>query len=112
MDGINIDDLTIEKYLRLTQKNQASSMVKKIDDMTIVEYMEYEEMMKRQYSRNSGSYFPTYYENSTSSYNTTMEFSQNSYFNAVQSNNEFDYDYKDMELDKEADYTIDEESVM
>ncbi|GKA86663.1 BYPASS-related protein [Tanacetum coccineum] len=41
-----------------------------------------------------------------------MEFSQNSYFNAVQSNNEFDYDYKDMELDKEADYTTDEESVM
>ncbi|GJX11539.1 hypothetical protein Tco_0201398 [Tanacetum coccineum] len=48
MDGINIDDLTIEQYLRLTQENHASSMVKKVDDMTIVEYLEYEEAMKIQ----------------------------------------------------------------
>ncbi|GJS14439.1 hypothetical protein Tco_0408911 [Tanacetum coccineum] len=49
MDGINIDDLTIEQYLRLTQENQTPSMVKKVDDMTIVEYIDYEERMKRQY---------------------------------------------------------------
>ncbi|GKA27758.1 phospholipase D beta 1-like protein [Tanacetum coccineum] len=43
MDGINIDDLTIEQYLRLTQENQTPSMVKKVDDITIAEYIEYEE---------------------------------------------------------------------
>ncbi|GJT60367.1 hypothetical protein Tco_1003900 [Tanacetum coccineum] len=37
MDGINIDNLTIEQYLRLTQENQAPSRVKKVDDMTIAE---------------------------------------------------------------------------
>ncbi|GJT13630.1 hypothetical protein Tco_0860672 [Tanacetum coccineum] len=49
MERININDLTIEQYLRLTQENQASSMVKKVDDMTIAEYMKYEERMKRKY---------------------------------------------------------------
>nr|GEZ77432.1 hypothetical protein [Tanacetum cinerariifolium] len=33
MDGINIEDLTIEQYLRLTQENQTPNMVKKVDDM-------------------------------------------------------------------------------
>ncbi|GJZ94296.1 hypothetical protein Tco_0666499, partial [Tanacetum coccineum] len=60
MEGINIDDLTIEQYLRLTQENQTPSMVKKDEDMTIAEYIEYKKRMKRQYNRNSGSYFPTY----------------------------------------------------
>ncbi|GJU55883.1 phospholipase-like protein [Tanacetum coccineum] len=58
MDGINIDDLSIKQYLRLTQKTRHLAC----------------------------------------------------YFNAVQSNNEFDYDSKDMELDEEADYINDEES--
>ncbi|GJX67117.1 hypothetical protein Tco_0302844 [Tanacetum coccineum] len=49
MDGFNIDDLTIEQYLRLTQENQTPSMVKKVDDMTIAEYIEYKERIKRQY---------------------------------------------------------------
>ncbi|GJW36262.1 hypothetical protein Tco_0059182 [Tanacetum coccineum] len=49
MVGINIDDLTIEQYLRLTSENQTPSMVKKVNDMTINEYMKYEERMKRQY---------------------------------------------------------------
>ncbi|GJU76560.1 hypothetical protein Tco_1273630 [Tanacetum coccineum] len=74
MMGINIDDLTIEQYLRLTSENQTLSMVKNVDDVTINEYMEYEERMKRQYSR-------------------------------------FSYDSEDMELDKEVEYTTDEESV-
>nr|GEW05924.1 hypothetical protein [Tanacetum cinerariifolium] len=43
MDWININDLTIEQYLRLTQGNQKPSMVKKVDDMTIAEYIEYKE---------------------------------------------------------------------
>ncbi|GJU39672.1 reverse transcriptase domain-containing protein [Tanacetum coccineum] len=65
MDGINIDNLTIEQYLRLTQENQTPSMVKNVDDMTIAEYIEY-----------------------------------------------FNYDSEDMELDDEAGYTTDGESVL
>ncbi|GJS51431.1 phospholipase D beta 1-like protein [Tanacetum coccineum] len=49
MDGINIDDHTIERYLRLTHENQTPSMVKNVYDMTIAEYIEYEERIKRQY---------------------------------------------------------------
>ncbi|GKC69788.1 hypothetical protein Tco_1115671 [Tanacetum coccineum] len=39
MDGVDIDNLTIEQYLRLTQESQTP---KKIEDMTIAEYLEYE----------------------------------------------------------------------
>ncbi|GJZ00801.1 hypothetical protein Tco_0518230 [Tanacetum coccineum] len=53
--GINISDLTIEQYLRLISENQIPSMVKKVDDITINEYMEYEERMKRQCSRKISS---------------------------------------------------------
>nr|GEV13371.1 retrovirus-related Pol polyprotein from transposon TNT 1-94 [Tanacetum cinerariifolium] len=77
MVGINIDDLTVEQYLRLTQENQTRSMVKKVDDMTIAEYVKYD-----------------------------------AYFNPIQPNTEFSYDLEDMELDEQAGYTIDEESVM
>ncbi|GJU15299.1 hypothetical protein Tco_1143265 [Tanacetum coccineum] len=112
MDGINIDDLTIEQYLKLTQENQTPSMVKKVDDMTIAEYIEYEERIKRQYSRNSGSYFPTYFSHCTPNNNTTLKFPRNSYFNSIPPNTKFNYDSKDMELDEEAGYTTDEESVM
>ncbi|GJS14587.1 phospholipase-like protein [Tanacetum coccineum] len=38
MDGINIDDLTIEQYLMFTQEHRTPSMVKKVDDMIIAEY--------------------------------------------------------------------------
>ncbi|GJR61512.1 reverse transcriptase domain-containing protein [Tanacetum coccineum] len=112
IDGINIDNITIEQYLRLTKENQTPSMVRKIDDMTIAEYIEYEERMKRQYSRNSGSYFPTYSGHCTSSNNTTVKFPRNTYFNSIQPNTEFNYDSKDMELDEEAGYTTYGESVM
>ncbi|GJT69280.1 hypothetical protein Tco_1028566 [Tanacetum coccineum] len=112
MDGINIDDLTIEQYFWLTQENQTPSMFKKVDDMTIAEYIEYEERMKRKYSRNSGSYFPTYSGYCTSSNNTTIELSRNAYFNPIQPNIEFNYDYEDMELDDEARFTTDRESVL
>ncbi|GJS32985.1 RNA-directed DNA polymerase, eukaryota, reverse transcriptase zinc-binding domain protein [Tanacetum coccineum] len=45
MDEVDIENLTIEQYLRLTQENQ---IPKKVDDMTIAEYLEYEETMKTQ----------------------------------------------------------------
>ncbi|GJU81132.1 retrovirus-related pol polyprotein from transposon TNT 1-94 [Tanacetum coccineum] len=106
MAVINIDDLTIEQYLRLTSENQTPSMVKKVDDMTINKYIQYEERMKRQYSRSSGSYVPTY-----PSHNTTIECPSATNFNVIQSNIKFNYDSKDIELDEEAEYTTDEESV-
>ncbi|GJV66190.1 reverse transcriptase domain-containing protein [Tanacetum coccineum] len=112
MDGFNIDDLTIEQCLRLTQEHQTPSMVMKFDDMTIAEYIEYEERIKRQYNRNFGSYFPTYFGHCTSSNNTTLEFPRNTYFNPIPPNTNFNYDSKDTELDEEAGYTINEESVM
>ncbi|GJU66767.1 hypothetical protein Tco_1253026 [Tanacetum coccineum] len=93
IDGINIDDLIIEQYLRLTQENHTPSMVKKVDDMTIAEYIEYEERIKRQYSRNFGSYFLTY---SVIAHPTITQ----------------PLNFLDMELDEEAGYTTDEESVM
>ncbi|GJX40723.1 hypothetical protein Tco_0255713 [Tanacetum coccineum] len=106
MVGINIDDLTIEQYLRLTSEKQTPSIVKKVDDVTINEYIEYEERMKRQYSMSSGSYFPTY-----SSRNTTIECPSTANFNAIQSNIKFNYDSEDIELDEEAGYITDEELV-
>ncbi|GKE07452.1 hypothetical protein Tco_1399470 [Tanacetum coccineum] len=87
-------------------------MVKKVDDMTIVEYIEYEERMKRKYSRKPGSYFPTYSGHCTFSNNTTIEFPRSAYFNPIQPNTEFTYDSEDMELNEEARYTTDEESVI
>ncbi|GJY88039.1 hypothetical protein Tco_0502667, partial [Tanacetum coccineum] len=39
MDEVDIEDLTIEQYRRLTQESQTP---KKIEDMTIAEYLEYE----------------------------------------------------------------------
>ncbi|GKB46235.1 hypothetical protein Tco_0896988 [Tanacetum coccineum] len=49
MDGVDIEDLTIEQYLELTQENHAPSVGIKVDDMTIAEYLEYEETIKTQY---------------------------------------------------------------
>ncbi|GJU82567.1 phospholipase-like protein [Tanacetum coccineum] len=43
MDGVDIEDLTIVQYLRLTQESQTP---KKIEDMTIAEYLEYEKKVK------------------------------------------------------------------
>ncbi|GJV00400.1 RNA-directed DNA polymerase, eukaryota, reverse transcriptase zinc-binding domain protein [Tanacetum coccineum] len=45
MDEVDIENFTIKQYLRLTQENQ---IPKKVDDMTIAEYLEYEETMKIQ----------------------------------------------------------------
>ncbi|GJZ91339.1 hypothetical protein Tco_0663266 [Tanacetum coccineum] len=43
MDEVDIEDLTIEQYLRLIQESQTP---KKIKDMTITEYLEYEKKGK------------------------------------------------------------------
>ncbi|GJU84883.1 hypothetical protein Tco_1292429 [Tanacetum coccineum] len=45
---VNIENLTIEQYLKLTQENHAPSVEIKVDDMTIAEYLEYEEIIKTQ----------------------------------------------------------------
>ncbi|GJT09573.1 hypothetical protein Tco_0856615 [Tanacetum coccineum] len=87
-------------------------MVKKVDDMTIAKYIEYEERMKRKYCRKPRSYVPSYSNHCTSSNNTTIEFPRSAYFNPIQPNTEFPYDSEDMELDEEARYTTDEESVI
>ncbi|GKD49753.1 hypothetical protein Tco_1278729 [Tanacetum coccineum] len=47
IDGVDIEDLTIEQYLELTQ-NHAPNVGIKFDDMTIAEYLEYEETIKTQ----------------------------------------------------------------
>ncbi|GJS74392.1 RNA-directed DNA polymerase, eukaryota, reverse transcriptase zinc-binding domain protein [Tanacetum coccineum] len=47
MDGANIEDLTIEQYLELTQ-NHAPNVGIKVDDMTIAEYLDNEETIKTQ----------------------------------------------------------------
>ncbi|GJY02874.1 retrovirus-related pol polyprotein from transposon TNT 1-94 [Tanacetum coccineum] len=48
MDGVDIENLTIEQYLELTKENHAPSVGIKVDDMTIAEYLEYEETIKTQ----------------------------------------------------------------
>ncbi|GJV12433.1 hypothetical protein Tco_1353974 [Tanacetum coccineum] len=47
-EEINIDDLTVEQYFKLTQENHAPSVGLKVDYMTIAEYLEYEETIKTQ----------------------------------------------------------------
>ncbi|GKE15241.1 hypothetical protein Tco_1422818, partial [Tanacetum coccineum] len=65
---VDIESLTIDQYLMMTQGNQASGMDKSkfgrmvgkdTEEMTITEYIEYEAEMKRQ--RNARSYFPKKY---------------------------------------------------
>ncbi|GKE84704.1 hypothetical protein Tco_1558446 [Tanacetum coccineum] len=58
MNEVDIENLTIEQYLMLTQESQTQGMVrsksgrmitKDIDDMTIAEYMEYEILENNHY---------------------------------------------------------------
>ncbi|GKB39490.1 hypothetical protein Tco_0884432 [Tanacetum coccineum] len=85
MDGVDIEDLTIEQYLRLTQESQTP---RKIEDMTIAEYLEYKKKVNKNHTSNTKSYLPTYFGKSTES----------------------DYDSKDME--EEVEYMTDDEVVM
>ncbi|GKC00477.1 hypothetical protein Tco_0986613 [Tanacetum coccineum] len=71
MDEVDIGDLTIEQYLRLTQENQTP---KKIEDMTIAEYVKYEKMMNENHISNTKSYLPTYFSKSAPTYDPIREF--------------------------------------
>ncbi|GJY17718.1 ribonuclease H-like domain-containing protein [Tanacetum coccineum] len=71
MDEVDIEDLTIEQYLRLTQENQTP---KKIKDMTIAEYVKYKKMMNENHISNTKSYLPTYFGKSAPTYDPIREF--------------------------------------
>ncbi|GJY72039.1 putative ribonuclease H-like domain-containing protein [Tanacetum coccineum] len=61
MDGVNIDDLTIEQYFMMTQGSQAPTMTE-LENMIIVEYVEYEEKLKRQHLGNPRFFSSTQYD--------------------------------------------------
>ncbi|GJW23011.1 hypothetical protein Tco_0033633 [Tanacetum coccineum] len=105
MDKGDIEDFTIEQYLRLTQESQTP---KKIEDMTIAEYLKYDKMMNMNYISNAKSYFPTYFGKSTPIHDPIREFSH--YFSPNQLGIESDCDSKDME--EEVEYMTDDEIVM
>ncbi|GJX43016.1 hypothetical protein Tco_0259692 [Tanacetum coccineum] len=105
MDEVDIEDLTIEQYLRLTQRNQTQ---KKIEDMTIAEYVEYEKKMNENHISNTKTYLPTYFSKSTPTHDHIREFSH--HFGPNQSGVESDCDSEDME--EEVEYMTDDEVVM
>ncbi|GJU67065.1 hypothetical protein Tco_1253324 [Tanacetum coccineum] len=104
MDGVDIDNLTIEQYLRLTQESQTP---KKIEDMTIVEYLEYEKKVNENHISNTKSYLPTYFGESTPTHDPIQEFAH--YFGPNQPGAESDCDSEDME--EEVEYMTDDEVV-
>ncbi|GJU10396.1 phospholipase-like protein [Tanacetum coccineum] len=83
INEVDIENLTIEQYLMLTQgnlvqgmvKNEFGGMMKKdIEDMTIAKYIEYEADIKRQPWKNARLYYPTNRDtNSLSHDRTTVE---------------------------------------
>ncbi|GJR63313.1 putative reverse transcriptase domain-containing protein [Tanacetum coccineum] len=105
MDEVDIEDLTIKQYLRLTQESQTP---KKIEDMTIAEYLEYEKMVNKNHIDNTKSYLPTYFSIGTPTLDPIREFSH--YFDPNQPGVESDYDLEDME--EEVEYMTDDEEVM
>ncbi|GJY66746.1 phospholipase-like protein [Tanacetum coccineum] len=105
MDKVDIEDLTIEQYLRLTQENQTP---KKIEDMTIAEYVEYEKKMNENHISNTKTYLPTYSSKSAPTHDPIQEFAH--YFVPNQPGAESDCDSKDM--DEEVEYMTDDEVVM
>ncbi|GKA86639.1 reverse transcriptase domain-containing protein [Tanacetum coccineum] len=102
-DEVDIEDLTIEQYLRLTQESQTP---RKIEDMAIAEYLEYEK--KVNHISNTKSYLPTYFSKSTPTTDPILEFAH--YFDPNQPGTKSDYDSKDME--EEVEYMTDDEVVM
>ncbi|GJU97008.1 hypothetical protein Tco_1326279 [Tanacetum coccineum] len=104
MDEVDTKDLTIEQYLRLTQENQTP---KKIEDMTITEYVEYEKKMNENHINNTKSYRPTYFSKSII-HDPIWEFAH--YFGPNQPDTESDYDSEDRE--GEVEYMTDDEVVM
>ncbi|GJY39435.1 hypothetical protein Tco_0425799 [Tanacetum coccineum] len=105
MDEVDIEDLTIKQYLRLTQENQTP---KKIEDMTIAEYMEYEKKMSEKHISNTKTYLPTYFSKCAPTHDSIQEFAQ--YFGPNQPGTESDCDSKDME--EEVGYMTNDEVVM
>ncbi|GJY06519.1 hypothetical protein Tco_0373573 [Tanacetum coccineum] len=105
MDEVDIEDLTIEQYLRLTQESQTP---KNIEDMTIAEYLEYEKKVNENHISNTKSYLPTYFSKSTPTHDLIREFAH--YFDPNQSDAESDYDSEDME--EEVEHMTDDEVVM
>ncbi|GJW46068.1 hypothetical protein Tco_0077714 [Tanacetum coccineum] len=100
IDEVDIEDLTIEQYLRLTQESQTP---KKNEDMTIAEYLEYEKRVN--HISNTKSYLPTYFGKSTPTPDPIQEFAH--YFDPNQPGTESDCDSEDME--EEVEYMIDDE---
>ncbi|GJU10316.1 phospholipase-like protein, partial [Tanacetum coccineum] len=105
MDEVDIEDLTIKQYLRLTQENQTP---KKIEDMTIAEYMEYEKKMSEKHISNTKTYLPTYFSKCAPTHDSIQEFAH--YFGPNQPGTESDCDSKDME--EEVGYMTNDEVVM
>ncbi|GJU32668.1 hypothetical protein Tco_1176257 [Tanacetum coccineum] len=105
MDGVDIEDLTIEQYLRLTQENQTP---KKIEDMTFAEYVEYEKKMNENHISNTKSYLPTYFSKSAPTHDQIQEFAH--YFGPNQPGAESNCDSEDMK--EEVEYMTDDEVVM
>ncbi|GJX50841.1 hypothetical protein Tco_0277686 [Tanacetum coccineum] len=103
MDEVDIEDLTIEQYLRLTQESQTP---RKIEDMAIAEYLEYEK--KVNHISNTKSYLPTYFSKSTPTTDPIQEFAH--YFDPNQPGTKSDCDSEDME--EEVEYMTDDEVVM
>ncbi|GJZ69408.1 hypothetical protein Tco_0632958 [Tanacetum coccineum] len=92
MDEVDIEDLTIEQYLRLTQENQTP---KKIENMTIAEYVEYEKKMGENHINNTKTYIPTYFSKCAPTHDSIREFAH--YFGPNQPDAESDCDSEDME---------------
>ncbi|GJY29195.1 putative reverse transcriptase domain-containing protein [Tanacetum coccineum] len=105
MDKVDIEDLTIEQYLRLTQESQTP---KNIEDMTIAEYLKYEKKVNENHISNTKSYLPTYFGKSTPTHDPIWEFAH--YFGPNQPGTEYDCDLEDME--EEVEYMTDDEIVM
>ncbi|GJV78964.1 reverse transcriptase domain-containing protein [Tanacetum coccineum] len=105
MDGVDIEDLTIKQYLRLTHESQTP---KKIEDMTIAEYLEYKKMMNINHISNAKLYFPTYFTKSTPTNDPIVKFAHS--FGPNPPDTESDYDSKD--LDEEVEYMTDDEVIM
>ncbi|GJY75155.1 phospholipase-like protein [Tanacetum coccineum] len=105
MDGVDSDNLTIKQYLRLTQESQTP---KRIEDMTMAEYLKYEKKVNENHINNTKSYLPTYFDKSTLTHDPIQEFAH--YFGPNQPGVESDYDLKDME--EEVEYMTNDEVVM
>ncbi|GKD63716.1 hypothetical protein Tco_1305824 [Tanacetum coccineum] len=87
MDEVDIEDLTIEQYLKLTQENHTP---KKIEEMTISEYLEYEKKVNENHISNTKSYFLADLGKTTPIRDPIREFAH--YFDLNQPGAESDYD--------------------